>query len=75
MSSFDATAIRAANMLSLADILEGHPGGLHINDIAAKANVEAGKLHAILTQLVTRGCFTEGRCTLSFRTTSIYTGR
>lgn len=58
--SYEASCMRLVVDLKIADILSPFSDGLHIDDIAIKANVDAGKLVHMLRLLAMRGCFTEG---------------
>ena len=44
----------------IADILEGHPDGLHISEVAARANIDEGKLGRVLRLLASKHVFREG---------------
>lgn len=44
----------------IADILLGHPKGLHISELSKKTGIEQGKLARILRFLATRHVFREG---------------
>jgi hypothetical protein len=44
----------------IADHLLDKPEGLHVEDLAHKTGIDAGKLGRVLRLLATKHCFTEG---------------
>ncbi|KAL0562889.1 hypothetical protein V5O48_019189, partial [Marasmius crinis-equi] len=56
---YEAPCMRLAVEKKIPDVLEGFPGGLHIESIAAKTSLDPGKLRQVLRLLATRGCFKE----------------
>ncbi|KAA1473174.1 S-adenosyl-L-methionine-dependent methyltransferase [Dentipellis sp. KUC8613] len=55
----DLACIRIAVSAKIPNILEGHPEGLHVSEIAKKTGIDEGKLAKILRSLATQHCFRE----------------
>ncbi|KAJ7719245.1 S-adenosyl-L-methionine-dependent methyltransferase [Mycena maculata] len=55
----DWPCIMAVIEARVPDILAGHPGGLHVDELSKKIDIDAGKLSRILRFLAARHCFTE----------------
>jgi len=62
---YDSSCLRVMVEFKVADVLDGFPDGLHVNEIAKKTNIEQGKLGRMLRLLATRHCFREGRISRS----------
>ncbi|KAA1465903.1 S-adenosyl-L-methionine-dependent methyltransferase [Dentipellis sp. KUC8613] len=59
MSALELASLRVAVEAKVADILEAHPEGLHVNEIGAKTNIDGGKLARTLRCLSARHVFRE----------------
>lgn len=60
MAQFDGSCLRVATESHIAEILAGHPNGLHAKQISEKTGIESGKLARIMRLLATKHCFIEG---------------
>lgn len=49
----------------VADALEKYPNGLHVNELSKLVDLEKGKLARVLRFLASKGCFIEGKYSLS----------
>ncbi|KAH7909765.1 S-adenosyl-L-methionine-dependent methyltransferase [Hygrophoropsis aurantiaca] len=56
--SYDWACIDVAIRAGIADILNEHPEGMHISELAELAHLEKGKLSRVLRVLASKGCFT-----------------
>jgi len=56
---FEWACMRVVVRAKVADVLENHLDGLHIDELARLVDLEKGKLARVLRFLVSKGCFTE----------------
>ncbi|TFY63828.1 hypothetical protein EVJ58_g3019 [Rhodofomes roseus] len=54
-----SNCLRAATHAGIADVLRGHPEGMHVKDLSLLVKIDEGKLCRILRTLATRHCFKE----------------
>ncbi|KAH7923036.1 S-adenosyl-L-methionine-dependent methyltransferase [Leucogyrophana mollusca] len=57
--SYDWACTGVAIRARIADILDGHPKGIHVSELAEMVHFEKGKLSRIMRVLASKGCFTE----------------
>lgn len=57
---FGPNCLRVVIDARIAEALEDKPQGMHINELAKKANIDSTKLYKVMRALATRHCFNEG---------------
>lgn len=57
---YDRVCVDIAIQKGIADILDKHPEGLHVNELTQVIGIEKTKLARILRLLATKGLFKEG---------------
>ncbi|KAJ7151574.1 S-adenosyl-L-methionine-dependent methyltransferase [Mycena filopes] len=57
--SQEPACLLVATDARIADLLLNNPNGVHVDDLAKKTNIDAGKLGRVLRLLATKHCFAE----------------